>query len=506
MKNNNKINKIKVNDIRTKLLLFIDEERTLYLKSSNFKINDQNPKEINRKYENNYNVTFNNPTITNFNFKKIGQGLELNDQEENNLIKSTNSISKPVGNLFYSKYIGKEFIECRKMKISSKKLDKKFNIQIDTELSFIETLSHLNNSLNKSPLYTRSVDKTKKRFKFPINYEELFSNSKEKEFRNIQKNFNKLQETVSKLRLTNDLNIHQLENSFDFENSLIKFNSKLGSTGTGNKYFFNNFKHQYDSELFNILEDKLNSDKAKEDQFLKSYNKTNKMETGKQNGLNFRDSAVKKGLKINLNYNNVLSYNKEESLVKSTKNSTSESTFRLKFNEVSSIFKKQETCKNKDRGPFKIRFDLYKSNEQENCLRKDSRESKLDNITEDNLTNTPYSKLYSNAFSYRESSPNYSENEVEIRMSNISNFELNNFHTPKNNERIDFNKNFDNSLLEFKTLSIDKVISNGSHKNFRDNESRNSSVYSKYSNFSKNNSDTISYISECSDDYVAKNL
>lgn len=631
----------KINDVRTKLLLFIDEDNNNYLKNSNFRLNHKKPKEIMEKYFESFTVTFNNPIVHSLNNNGIGNlqlgqknvppiksnlMKEIDFNNINNLNNFSNNIfttnitpnnklslqkfksNKSVGIFYYSKYIkdiGKEFIDQRKLGIGSKKIDKEHqllnsqsiiknefsnkrinkNIQIDTELSFIETLSQITSTRNKSSNQTTSkfFPGTGKDgvIKFPVDKEEFYSNlfmkKQELEARNIQSNFNKLQDLVKNLKKTDEYNSEsfidhsisfydQEDDKFrnnvglrkssgclpcvynpiqDFNKADLKLKTVHQSDQNKNQAynnFFKNFKKNFNEELFNILEYKgIKFDfQSKEEENLeinnKIYYESNREEQTKDNVKysnplkdftfirNCQDnrkiySSLYSNDKENTNSNNFKIYQNNLSSGQNfskNKDLQIENKFNnLKINVFSTSKEKLPTPKNENKNnPFSSGYSSKKNihNIKLDILQDDQCTfvSPVDECREDEWVTTPLSiqKLGSNFFSSHNFNynDNFSDNELELRMSNVSNdmsylrnqMDKNGQYERSNeNQVIKLMKTCNNPNTTFNhTVITDSVnVSKCSE----------SEEYSKFSNVSRNKSDnTISYISEYSD-YCSKN-
>jgi hypothetical protein len=651
----------KINEVRTKLLLFIDEENNNYLKNSNFKLNHKKPKEIVQKYFESFTVTFNNPIVHSINNNGIGN-LQLGQKNvppiKNNLMKEidfnnfnninsinnfnnniftsnltpTNALSllqfksnKSVGIFYYSKYIkeiGKEFIDQRKLGVGSKKIEKdnqllnsqsipknefsnkriNKNIQIDTELSFIETLSQITSTRNRSSNQTTSkfFPGTGKDgvFKFPVDKEEIFNKlfikKEEKEATNIQNNFNRLQDLVKKLKKTEELTGESFyDASFSFNDQEDdKFRSNVGlrkSSGclpyvvnpvsTFNKAdvnmknknqsdqnknqvynnFFKNFKKNFNEELFNILEYKgLKFDfPTKEEENLEITNKIDyacKKEENKKEFVKHANSlkdpnfiksnpenrkiysslysSEKENFRsnyVNNNHNNIFNFSngQNSSSNKDYKDLQIENKFNnLKINVFSSSKEKHPTPKNENNkiNPFSSGYRSHRNmhNIKLDILPDDQCTfvSPVDECREEEWVTTPLSiqKLGSNFFSSHNfnCNDNFSDNELELRMSNVSNdmsYLRNQMDRNTLYERS--NENVSNIFYLHNTSSENQVLklmktNNNNNTTFNQtvitdsvnvSKCSESEDFSKFSNVSKNKSDnTISYISENSDD------
>lgn len=230
-----------VNSIRTKLLLFIDQEHNSYIKNCHVKLNNMLPKEIIKEYSDSFTVTIQNPVITfRGNPEVVKEQLSVK-KKINNI--SEEKMSNNRGVLIFSKCIneiGKEFIDQRKKNVGMKKLsdNKKPSVSIDTELSFIETINNI-----KSVRSNKSSAKKKSdlNFLFPKqNIRDLFMDKEEKEAKNIQDNFNKLQKLANKFKVN--------------KNEPLSFRQNYtNNNGSNNMNFYNNFA-KFNQELFEILQ------------------------------------------------------------------------------------------------------------------------------------------------------------------------------------------------------------------------------------------------------------
>jgi hypothetical protein len=342
--NKQKLKKRMVNKIRTKLLIEADDEYNKHLKHCNVMINSKLPKEIMMNYINNFIITLENPFISS---RKKGvvvseQKVNIFRNNSNNSASSLNSfnkvlnaekendLQKNMGVLIFSKCIneiGKDFIDGRKKNLSYKKLaeNKKLNVKVDTSSSLIETINNLRSSNIKSNKSSSNKNKNSGFFNFALNnstqkldkknndnFLEKLMDSEEKEAKNIQENFNKLQNLVSKLKITNYMN-----NDLNMYNNFTKFNEELFEIlKIKNKKF--NINKRYGSI----------SNKSEEDQIRSNINENNSNDnnevycnpfnsnTIKINDLNKKDMKSNKSLPHEL-YDSLEKYNKLVEIEKS---------------------------------------------------------------------------------------------------------------------------------------------------------------------------------------------
>lgn len=244
MKSNNSPNrkfkkKNLINVSRTKLLKLVDQETQYYIKNSKISLNNELPKEIEKKYSE-FLISVINPSVNSY---TKNTEIVLFKQEEEVITQSKDV--KQIDILFFTKCInelGKEFIDMRKRNVSHKKLEKLKINPIDTELSFIDTLHNIRPSKRRSDLV----------FKFPINksIEDLLLNKDELLAKNIQKHFNKLQCLVESFKMKSITNNNNYKNFKSFNEELfnilefkgIKYDPEWESNKTNNK-LVTDFKH-----------------------------------------------------------------------------------------------------------------------------------------------------------------------------------------------------------------------------------------------------------------------
>lgn len=215
--------KNRINKVRSRLLLIVDQENNNYIKYCDVKLNSKLPKQIIKDYDTQFMITFDNPLITQSN-------------KDNNCSNSVKNVAS--ANYFQRciKVIGKEFIDYIKLEVGKQKLDsqhgsyvntkplikKKKSIEIDTELSFIETVAQIKSS---------SCRKRNKVFTFP-NYakcsiEEILTDKEEKEAEVIQRNFDKLQEISKRLKKGDNYNHDEEYANLEKYANFHKFNDEL---------------------------------------------------------------------------------------------------------------------------------------------------------------------------------------------------------------------------------------------------------------------------------------
>jgi hypothetical protein len=207
---------IRVDKTRLKLLNFIEQESESYLKNCQIQLNSKLPSEIVRKYS----------------ILRSRQPSRYESSKRESKIKqsrrriSTGSVEfKREEKIFFSKFIqeiGKEFIDLRKQDVGIKKMEKFKKLTIDTNLSFMENLNSLKSS-------NRRRSATSFRFShvnFKQKLEEMFLNKEEQGAKNIQDNYNKLQEMVRLFKCTGSKDLTNQEFKVN-SNNFLKFNEEL---------------------------------------------------------------------------------------------------------------------------------------------------------------------------------------------------------------------------------------------------------------------------------------
>ena len=218
------LSKKKVNRTRTHLLLLIDHENQKYIKNSKVKLNHLLPCEIQKNYEEFFTISFDNPVIT--------QANRMSESNNHSQLQAKKKKTNSLGvNHFlkHMKEMGRDFIECRKMSIGSKKLEsfrKSSCIGLCSEPS-------------QEPVRkTSSARKLSRNAKLRI---AILMNEEEKEELKIEKSHDILIKIASKLKSLNEVEEQSSNISSDC-------NEEFSSSGK-----FNAFK-KYHEEILQKLE------------------------------------------------------------------------------------------------------------------------------------------------------------------------------------------------------------------------------------------------------------
>jgi hypothetical protein len=202
-----------VDKVRNQLITYIEKEKEDYVTRTDIKFNSKKPSEILKKYS----------------FSKHSTEKPRGRQKEYRRTSTGSSDSKNEEKKFFSRFIqggmGKDFIDLRKQDVGIKKMEKVKKLTIDTNISFVEAFNTLQSSNRRKSLSFR--------FSHVNNcVEELFMTKEEREAKNIQEGFNKIQALVRMFK-----------------------KAEFGTTTATSTYKDKNSNFlKYSEELFDILE------------------------------------------------------------------------------------------------------------------------------------------------------------------------------------------------------------------------------------------------------------
>jgi hypothetical protein len=336
--------KNKINDTRTRLLLYVDYECNNYIKNSKVMFNTQLPKEIHKHFSESFTVSFSNPVITSYNRKDIEHMSNKSNGNSNCENSAGLKISSNQSVFDFTKCLiesGKDFIDQRKISVSYKKLDNpNCNLNTNKDLHLIGISSFQSNNLNykgqsgytktsliqmnsdsiimsksKSNLSTGRFKDRLRKISDPLTeskkkkVEQLLINDEEKEARKIQEKFNSLQILARRLKnseskilsdfvSTNNrdsVNVTRFNGElFDMlEFKGLKFDSKILREIRENKMKENSLCDEREDYNFSNIKEPGKSSYIRENSNKKAHDQITVF-SNRYSGLNFKNNLIKR--------------------------------------------------------------------------------------------------------------------------------------------------------------------------------------------------------------------
>jgi hypothetical protein len=212
--------KFTTDKIRNKLLSLVEQEKCDYIQRTDIKFNSKKPLEIFQKYLKNVNRKPSSKEVlkakTEEHFKRAESLRRKSGGSEDSRKEEKKFFSKLI------QEIGKDFIDLRKKDVGIKKMEKVKKLTIDTNLSFVEAINSLRSSTRrKSTTFRFSHINIKQKI------EEIFMSKEEKDAKNIQDNFNKIQIMVRQFKKAMSKDMTGTDIFKDQNSNFIKFSEEL---------------------------------------------------------------------------------------------------------------------------------------------------------------------------------------------------------------------------------------------------------------------------------------